>query len=138
MFSVIDEFLSRSGLPSYSLILIALLLGYVLTKLRDYFHAKWFMTPLHGLPSSSLFFGQQAVLFTMDPGAVYEQWVNQYGSVFRFPRGALASDKVVVTDLKAISSFLARDTWKYAQPDHQRNILLQIVSLSRLAPLFSG
>ncbi|GLB39979.1 putative cytochrome P450 [Lyophyllum shimeji] len=123
-----DAFLSGSNLrPAFQLLCLALVSAFTLRQLRAYIHAKHISTPLSGPPSASLLFGVQPAIFTWDPAAVYERWVNQYGPIFRFPRGILASDKLVITDLKAVTSFLARDTWTYIQPQLQKDVLEAII-----------
>lgn len=136
MLFTLDGFLSERNFYTCLLVLVALCAAFVSGKLRVYIHTKRFSTPLRGPPSTSFLFGVQAATFTGDPGSVYEGWVNQYGSIFRFPRGIIASDKVVVTDLKAVTRLLARDTWNYVQHELQKHVLEAVVGPTCRTPAY--
>ncbi|KAH7921980.1 cytochrome P450 [Leucogyrophana mollusca] len=73
-------------------------------------------TNLNGPPRQNLLFGLQKVLTqSKDPSALYEQWAQDYGSVYRLPT-ALGNSRVVLCDPKAIAHFYARASFTYVVP----------------------
>ena len=72
-------------------------------------------THLSGPPSPSWLFGvTKLVLNNPDAPSIYEAWVEQYGPIFRAP-APLGSDRVILTDPKAITHFYTSETWTYVQ-----------------------
>ncbi|KAH7923529.1 cytochrome P450 [Leucogyrophana mollusca] len=70
-------------------------------------------TNLRGPPRQNLLFGFQKVLNeSKDSGALYEQWAQDYGSVYRLPT-ILGNSRVVLCDPKAIAHFYARESFTY-------------------------
>ncbi|KAH7921992.1 cytochrome P450 [Leucogyrophana mollusca] len=81
----------------------------VVQRARRYLKA----TNLRGPPRQNFLFGFQKDLNeSKDPGALYEQWAQDYGSVYRLP-SALGNSKVVLCDPKAIAHFYARESFTY-------------------------
>ncbi|KAJ6598486.1 cytochrome P450 [Mycena vulgaris] len=84
-------------------------------------------TPLKGPASSNFFFGMLPLLLEApDSGAIYEEWANEYGSVFAVP-SILGSKKVVLTDPKAIIHFYNKETYGYVATPHARRFLQRLV-----------
>ncbi|KAI0829191.1 cytochrome P450 [Trametes gibbosa] len=94
-----------------------LLIGavYVLYKLARSFRKRSHATPLSGPPSPSWLFGVSKVVGNHpSTSSLYEQWAEQYGSVYRVP-SPLGSSRVVLTDPKAIAHFYSLETFTYVQ-----------------------
>ncbi|CDO76372.1 hypothetical protein BN946_scf185011.g36 [Trametes cinnabarina] len=71
-------------------------------------------TPLAGPPRESWLFGIRKAGNDADSAALYEQWAEQYGPVYRVP-APFGSTRVVLTDPKAIAHFYAHETFTYIQ-----------------------
>ncbi|KZT67557.1 cytochrome P450 [Daedalea quercina L-15889] len=89
---------------------------WVLLKVVQYRRrrAHW-STPLSGPPSPSLLWGVSRLIQgndAQDPGSLFEEWSEQYGSVFRIP-AAFGTSKIVVCDPKAIQHFYSREAVGY-------------------------
>ena len=72
-------------------------------------------TPLASPPRPSWLFGaHQGLMNNPDIAAIYEAWIEEYGSVFRIP-AAFGSNRVILADPKAIAHFYSEETWTYVQ-----------------------
>ncbi|KAI0368462.1 cytochrome P450 [Pilatotrama ljubarskyi] len=72
-------------------------------------------TPLAGPPSPSWLFGISRVAANNPEGAaLYDEWAEQYGPVFRVP-APLGSTRVVLMDPKAVAHFYSLETFTYVQ-----------------------
>jgi hypothetical protein len=60
------------------------------------------------------------------PGALYEGWAAQFGSVFSVP-APLGSKTLVLTDPKAIAHFSARETYGYVQTPRAKHFLEKLI-----------
>ncbi|KAJ8077591.1 hypothetical protein PM082_002023 [Marasmius tenuissimus] len=70
-------------------------------------------TPLGGPPSNSRIFGVTKELQTSeDVGKIYENWAEEYGSVYKVPT-IFGREKIMILDPKAISHFYSKETFVY-------------------------
>ncbi|KAI0751771.1 cytochrome P450 [Daedaleopsis nitida] len=94
---------------------LALAAAYVVRSLVKSYRFRARSTPLAGPPSPSWLFGvTKLVMNNPDAPRIYEEWVQQYGSVFRAP-SPFGGNRVVLTDPKAIAHFYSVETWTYVQ-----------------------
>ncbi|RDX44734.1 cytochrome P450 [Lentinus brumalis] len=102
---------------SVSLWQVALVLGvvYVAHKLLKSYRVRARSTPLAMPPRPSWFFGvSRLIINNPDASSMYEDWVQQFGSVFKIP-APLGGTRVILTDPKAIAHFYSVETWTYVQ-----------------------
>ncbi|KAH7927044.1 cytochrome P450 [Leucogyrophana mollusca] len=86
---------------------------WVLVKLVRTTRRRLKTTQLNGPPNPSFVFGVgQALNDSGDAGAMYEQWAEEYGLVYKVP-AALGKSRVVLCDPKAVAHFYARETFGY-------------------------
>jgi hypothetical protein len=86
-------------------------------------------TPLKGPPTTGrnfLFGVLPDILNAPYPGALYEGWAAQFGSVFSVP-APLGSKGLVLTDPKAIAHFSARETYGYVQTPSDKHFLEKLI-----------
>jgi cytochrome P450 len=86
-------------------------------------------TPLKGPPTTGrnfLFGVLPDILKAPYPGALYEGWAAQFGSVFSVP-APLGSKSLVLTDPKAIAHFSARETYGYVQTPRAKHLLEKLI-----------
>ncbi|KAF8164721.1 cytochrome P450 [Crassisporium funariophilum] len=84
-------------------------------------------TQLRGPISKSLLFGMSNhLLLSQDPKAIYQEWYNEYGSVYRIAT-TFGRDAVVVSDLKAAVHVLAKDTSVYVKPSELRYVIEHLI-----------
>ena len=101
---------------------------YVVRSLVKSYRYRARSTPLAGPPSPSWFFGVMKLMMNNPDGPrIYEEWVQQYGSVFRAP-APLGSNRVILTDPKAITHFYSVETWTYVQTRLARVAIEGLVS----------
>ncbi|KAF5367940.1 hypothetical protein D9758_004326 [Tetrapyrgos nigripes] len=103
------QFPTMSSVTPVDVLFIALAV-WLLSKLISRVRRERRLTPLKGPPRKSLIFGVLKYLNQApDSGAVYEEWVTKYGSVYQIPT-VLGSKRVVLTDPKAVAHFYAKET----------------------------
>jgi hypothetical protein len=84
-------------------------------------------TPLRGPPSNNFFFGVLRQLMNApDAGALYEEWAQQYGSVYMVP-SLTGTKRLVFTDPKSIAHFFARETFTYVQTPQSSRFLEKMI-----------
>jgi hypothetical protein len=86
-------------------------------------------TPLRGPPSHSFLFGSR--LFAMsspDPDRIFEQWADEYGSVYRVA-DALGTTRVMIADPKALAHFYSKESFGYIHTKSFKILLEHLVSL---------
>ena len=66
-----------------------------------------------------------------DPGAIYQQWQEEYGAVYTIPT-AFGKSCVVLCDPKAIQHFYARETYGYVHTPLVRAFTESLVILQFL------
>jgi hypothetical protein len=117
------------GISDIVILLLSIALLYSL--LTTYFHRRRLHTSgtrLRGPPSKSFLFGcRQFVTDAPDPGLIYEQWAEEYGSVYRMP-DALGTSRVVITDPKAIAHYYAGFSFGYVQSKTAKMAIKHLVS----------
>jgi hypothetical protein len=86
-------------------------------------------TPLKGPPTTGrnfLFGVLPDILKAPYPGALYEGWAAQFGSVFSVP-APFGSKSLVLTDPKAIAHFAARETYGYVQTPRAKHFQERLI-----------
>ncbi len=114
---------------SVSLWQVALVLGvvYVAHKLLKSYRVRARSTPLAMPPRPSWFFGvSRLIINNPDASSMYEDWVQQFGSVFKIP-APLGGTRVILTDPKAIAHFYSVETWTYVQTKLSRVAIENLV-----------
>ena len=87
-------------------------------------------TKLGGPPSRNWLWGVSRDTFRGESGALlYEQWAKEHGAVFSAP-GIFGSQRIVLTDPKAISHFYANETYTYLQNDIAKKFIETLVRVS--------
>ncbi|OSX60761.1 hypothetical protein POSPLADRAFT_1075248 [Postia placenta MAD-698-R-SB12] len=107
----------NAALPTVGVVnaLGALIGLWVVYAIAQHMRRRAHCTPLASPPNPSFLFGIGRSLFKHpDPAAVYEQWAEKYGSVFRIP-ATLGYSRVVLCDPKAIQHFYSHETFLYQQ-----------------------
>jgi hypothetical protein len=85
-------------------------------------------TSLRGPASKSFLFGMYSYLsFSEDSAAIYEQWANEYGPVYKVP-GGFGSHKIMIVDPKANAHFYSKETFGYVQTGLSRVFIENLVS----------
>jgi hypothetical protein len=85
-------------------------------------------TPLRGPTSKSILFGMYRYLnLSEDSAAIYEQWANEYGPVYKVP-GGFGSHKIMIVDQKANAHFYSKETFGYVQTKLSRVFIENLVS----------
>ncbi|KAI6040866.1 hypothetical protein EDC04DRAFT_2990027 [Pisolithus marmoratus] len=80
-------------------------------------------TKLHRLPRTDLIFGAAKQIFkSPDAGAIYEAWVKEYGVAYEVLT-TLGGKKIVLTDLRALAHYYAKETWTYVQTASARSFI---------------
>ena len=102
-------------LPGWELLCALLATYYAVYTVARNRRSNTQATPLAGPPSPSWLWGVPRSLKNPGSGAIYDKWINQYGSVFRVP-GPLGSSRVVLTDPKAVAHFYSLNGWTYVWP----------------------
>lgn len=68
---------------------------------------------LKGPPNTNILFGRSAeILKSFDRSAIYQQWANEYGAVYKVPT-ALGGTRIIICDPKAAAHIYAKDTFTY-------------------------
>ncbi|KAH9853307.1 cytochrome P450 [Lenzites betulinus] len=104
-------------LQSFSIWNAGLIIGavYVLYNIARSFTRRSNATRLAGPPRPSWLFGVSKIVGnSANTSAMYEQWAQQYGSVFIIP-APLGGTRVILTDAKAIAHFYSLETFTYVQ-----------------------
>lgn len=71
------------------------------------------LVTLKGPPNTNTFPGRSAeIVKSVDRSAIYEQWANEYGTVYTIPT-ALGGTRVIICDPKAMAHIYAKDTHTY-------------------------
>ena len=121
---IIPADIRPASLWQLALVLAAL---YVANKLVKAYRFRARSTPLAGPPSTSWIFGvSKSHINNPDAPAIYEDWVAQYGPVFRAP-AAFGSSRLILTDPKAIAHFYSVETWTYVQTSLSRIAIEKLV-----------
>jgi len=96
-------------------------------------------TRLNGPAAKSKVLGiAQITSRSPDPRALYESWVEKYGSVFRV-HGPFHTERIVLCDRRAVAHVCAHDAATYSQTPTNGRLLSNIVStLSFSSDLFSS
>ena len=118
--------------PSVPLWQLALILTslYVAHKLLKSYRRNARSTPLAMAPRTSWLLGvSRLVINNPDAASIYENWVSQFGSVFRVS-APLGTTRVILTDPKAIAHFYSVETWTYVQTNLSRVAIENLVSQS--------
>lgn len=83
---------------------------------------------LRGPPNPSFIFGYYRYLNEVeDPGAVYDEWVKEYGPAYIVP-GGFGSKSVVICDPRANAHFYSKETFGYVQTKIARVFIENLVS----------
>ncbi|TFK28618.1 cytochrome P450 [Coprinopsis marcescibilis] len=129
-------FSSLGGADITALLVLTFVAGSLYTKYRSGVKT----TKLPGPPSHNPFFGLFAhIRKSTNQVLLYDNWAKDYGPVYSLPMGFGHTD-VVITDVKAASHFLARDTMSYQQTPFSRviiNLLINLV-LTTLTPSYAS
>ncbi|TFK24213.1 cytochrome P450 [Coprinopsis marcescibilis] len=79
-------------------------------------------TRLNGPTSYSVIFGAFAELTqSTEPVSLYDKWVREHGTMFSLPM-AFGARSIVLSDVKAASHFLSKDTYTYQGMPFVKNI----------------
>ncbi|KIL67314.1 hypothetical protein M378DRAFT_300977 [Amanita muscaria Koide BX008] len=73
---------------------------------------------LRGPRSNNIFFGRLREVIG-DTATVLDRWVSEYGYVFKVPTG-LGTNRIVITDPKAVAHVYANDSFGYLRSDFQK------------------
>ena len=80
---------------------------------------------LPGPKNESLWKGNLAPIFKAEPGAWHEEMVDRYGHVLMY-RGMFGSNRLYISDPKALSHILVKRSYDYPKPGQTRGFLKQI------------
>ncbi|KAF4616071.1 hypothetical protein D9613_011336 [Agrocybe pediades] len=84
-------------------------------------------TGLRGPPRRSLILGETGYIrLSPDPKLIYKEWARQYGPVFRIALPA-GSEAIIVTDSKAATQILSKDTYSYVKTVGLRAVIERLV-----------
>ncbi|KDR74239.1 hypothetical protein GALMADRAFT_572553 [Galerina marginata CBS 339.88] len=83
-------------------------------------------TPLSGPPRKSLFGVTRQIRVSPNPKAFYEEWFNQYGTIYRIPL-PFGTEAVVISDLKAATHIFAKDTFTYVRSAGLRLLIERLI-----------
>jgi len=129
-----DVSIMFSKLRTYDIVLFAFII-LASTKLIQYllYRSTSRLAKLKGPSNTSILFGRSTeIIKSLDRSAVYEQWANQYGAVYKIPT-AMGGTRVVICDPKAISHILAKDTYTYIGVPLFRKLMTKFVSVGYAA-----
>ena len=107
-------------------VLLSLSLFYALLRRSS---DKSAATPLRGPPRPSFIHGLQREILASDDTEItdmYEKWLAEYGAVFTVP-WSFGTNRIVLTDPKAIAHFYARETYTYVQNPLARSAIGSLV-----------
>jgi len=107
---------------------LAVLVALVFNRLLQSLVYRYKTTRLNGPTAESKVFGiARTISQSLDPGSLYESWVEKYGSVFRV-HGPFHTERIVLCDPRAVTHVCALDVARYSQTPTNARLLSNIVS----------